>query len=96
MYRTGPVMSLIAMALLAGRRDISEIARFANTLSPRQRRDLGLPRKKGTLGFYQVPGYNVFYQVLTRMDPEPFAQLLSQWLQDHNGDLPEAGLLDGQ
>src|SRR5213075_2070882 len=32
-YRIGPVLTLIAMALLAGRREIAEIARFATTLS---------------------------------------------------------------
>src|SRR3989475_7640049 len=37
-YRIGPVLTLIAMALLAGRREIAEIARFATTLSPGQRR----------------------------------------------------------
>lgn len=28
-YRTGPVLTLLDMALLAGRRDVAEIARFA-------------------------------------------------------------------
>jgi hypothetical protein len=39
-YRIGPVLTLIAMALLAGRREIAEIARFATTLTPPQRRRL--------------------------------------------------------
>jgi len=95
-YRTGPVMTIIAMALLAGRREIAEIARFANTLSPSQRRRLGLPIKKGTRRFYKVPGYSVFYQVLTRMDPEEFAKLLSGWLTDRAGQLPQALALDGK
>lgn len=95
-YRTGPLLTLIAMALLAGRREIAEIARFAKTLSHPQRRRLGLPLKKGTKAFYQVPGYSVFYQVLTRMDPEAFAQLLSQWLLDRAGSLPQALALDGK
>ena len=95
-YRTGPVMALIAMALLAGRRDIAEIARFATTLTHAQRRQLGLPRKKGTRAFYKVPGYDVFYQVLTRMDPEPFAALLSDWLLRRAGTLPQALALDGK
>lgn len=95
-YRTGPVLTLIAMALLAGRREIAEIARFAKTLTPRQRRRLGLPRKKGTRAFYKVPGYDVFYQILTRMDPEAFAQLLTQWLTSHAGSLPQALALDGK
>jgi hypothetical protein len=95
-YRIGPVLTLIAMALLAGRRDIAEIARFATTLTHTQRRRLALPLRKGTRRFYEVPGYSVFYQVLTRMDPEAFATLLNGWLQSRAGTLPQALALDGK
>jgi hypothetical protein len=95
-YRIGPVLTLIAMALLAGRREVAELARFATTLKPAQRRQLGLPRKKGTRAFYAVPGYGVFYQVLTRMDAEAFARRLNGWLQSRNGTLPQALALDGK
>lgn len=95
-YRIGPVLTIIAMALLAGRREIAEIARFATSLSQPQRRRLGLPRKKGTRAFWQVPAYGVFYEVLSRMDPEAFAQLLNGWLQSQAGLLPQALALDGK
>ncbi len=95
-YRIGPVLTIIAMALLAGRREIAEIARFATTLSQPQRRRLGLPRKRGTQAFWEVPGYGVFYQVLTRMDPEAFALRLNGWLQSRAGTLPQALALDGK
>jgi hypothetical protein len=95
-YRIGPMLTLIALALLAGRREIAEIARFATTLSQPQRRRLNLPLKKDTKSFYQVPGYDVFYQVLTRMDSEAFATLLTDWLQQHHGQLPAALALDGK
>ena len=95
-YRTAPVLVIIALALLAGRREIAEIARFATTLTQAQRRRLGLPRKKGTRAFYQVPGYDVFYQVLTRMDPQAFAQRLSRWLLGRAGSLPSALAMDGK
>ena len=95
-FRIGPVLTIIAMALLAGRREIAEIARFANTLSQGQRRQLVLPLKKGTKAFYEVPGYSVFYQLLTRMDPEAFAKLLTDWLQQAAGTLPTALALDGK
>ena len=88
-FRIGPVLTLIAMALLAGRRDIAEIARFASTLTPTQRHQLGLPRKRGAKAFYQVPGCAVFYQVLTRLDP-------GGWLQTRAGALPQALALDGK
>jgi len=95
-YRTAPVLVIIALALLAGRREIAEIARFATTLTQPQRRRLGLPRKKGTRAFYRVPGYDVFYQVLTRMDPQSFATILSNWLLCRAGTLPTALAMDGK
>jgi hypothetical protein len=95
-YRIGPVLTLIALALLAGRREIAEIARFATTLTQPQRRRLNLPLKQGTQRFHQVPGYGVFYQVLTRMDPEAFATRLTDWLQQHQDHLPAALALDGK
>ena len=95
-YRIGPVLTLIGMALLAGRRDIAEIARFATTLTQPQRRQLGLPRKKGTRAFYKVPGYGVFYAVLTRLDAESFAALLTGWLRARAGTLPQALAMDGK
>ncbi len=90
------MLTLIALALLAGRREIAEIARFATTLTQRQRRNLWLPRKKGTQAFHEVPGYSVFYEVLRRMDPEAFATLLNGWPQSRAGTLPQALALDGK
>jgi hypothetical protein len=95
-FRIGPVLTLVAMALLAGRRDIAEIVRFATTLRPGQRRQLGLPRKSATRAFYKVPGYGVFYAVLTRLDAEAFAALLNQWLLARAGTLPQALAMDGK
>ena len=94
-FRIGPVLTLVAMALLAGRRDIAEIVRFATTLTQPQRRQLGLPCKQGTR-FHQVPAYGVFYSVLTRMDAEAFAALLSQWLLTRADTLPQALAMDGK
>ncbi|MBM3858562.1 MAG: ISAs1 family transposase [Verrucomicrobia bacterium] len=95
-FRIGPVLALVALALLAGKRQFSEIARFATRLTPRQRAALRLPRKKGTKAFYEVPSYSVFYEVLTRMDPEAFAELLSGWLSRQQGLLPGVLALDGK
>ena len=86
-FRIGPVFTLVALALLAGRRDIAEIARFATRLTPAQRRRLGLPRKRRT---------RAFYQVLSRMDPEAFATLLNQWLQTRAPTLPKALAMGGK
>ena len=95
-FRIGPVLTIVAMALLTGARDVSEIARFATRLSPRERAQLTLPIKKGTRRFYKVPTYSVFYQVLKRLEPEQFAASLSGWLQEHAGSLPSALAIDGK
>lgn len=95
-FRIGAVLTLVALALLAGRRDISTLARFATTLHPKQRRLLGLPLKSGTKAFYEVPTYSVFYAVLTRLDSAAFATLLHDWLQARAGTLPQALALDGK
>jgi hypothetical protein len=95
-FRAGPVLAIVAMALLAGRREIAEIARFATTLSQKQRHLLGLPRKTGTQAFYQVPTYAVFYALLTRLDAEAFAAHVHAWLQAQGGKLPQALALDGK
>lgn len=95
-FRIGPVLTIVAMALLGGARQITEIARFANRLTPKQRAELGMPVKKGTRRFYQVPTYSVFYIVLTRMDPEAFARILTQWLGGQDGALPGVLALDGK
>jgi hypothetical protein len=95
-FRMGPLLTLVSMALLCGARQVSEIARFATRLQPKQRRELGLPLKKGTKAFYEVPSYSVFYQVLTRIDPVPFAAVLSEWLSSRQDTLPGALALDGK
>jgi hypothetical protein len=95
-FRSGPVLAIVAMALLAGRREIAEIARFATTLSQRQRHLLGLPRKKTPEAFYRVPTYSVFYALLTQLDGEAFASHLAAWLQAHAEALPQALAMDAQ
>ncbi|MCC5022759.1 MAG: DUF4338 domain-containing protein [Candidatus Synoicihabitans palmerolidicus] len=66
----------LALALLAGRRDIASIARMANLLDQDQRFALALPREAGKK-VRLAPSYSVFYDVLTRLDPETFAQALT-------------------
>ena len=95
-FPIGSVLTLIAMALLSGAKQISEIARFAQRLRPNQRAQLRLPLKRGTRRFYQVPSYSVFYQLLTRINPEEFARMLSDWLTQEEGHLPGVLALDGK
>ena len=95
-FRVGAVLTIAAMALMAGRRDMAEIHRYASKLTQKQRKSLVLPLKKGTQAFHQVPGYSVFREVLTRVEPEGFAATLTRWLGQNAGTLPEGLALDGK
>lgn len=94
-FKIGPVLCVVALALLAGRRDIASIARMAHLLDQDQRFALRLPRDSGKK-VRLAPGYSVFYDVLTRLDPEAFAQVLNRWLCAHAGTLPGALALDAK
>jgi hypothetical protein len=94
-FRIGPVLCIVAMALLSGCRDVAEIHRFGQRLKPAQRRALGLPRGRGK-GYWRVPGYNVYYNLLRRLDLDRFAAVLTGWLQAQAGKLPACLALDGK
>jgi len=95
-FQIGSILTISAMALLAGRREIAEIARFGHLLTQSQRRKLCLPRTRGSPGFHPVPGYSVDYQMLIRLEAEVFAKVLSGWLSVHVDTVPEALALDGK
>lgn len=94
-FRIAPVLSIVAMALLSGCRDVAEIHRFGQRLKPTQRKALGLPRGQGK-GYWRVPGYNVYYHLLRRLDLDRFAIVLTAWLQAQAGKLPTCLALDGK
>ena len=94
-YLIGAVLSLVALGLLRGAVHVSTILRTAQKLSQSQRAQLRLPLKKGTR-FRQVPGYDVFREVLSRVDLDALAGVLTQWLQSHAGELPRTLAVDGK
>jgi hypothetical protein len=94
-FRMGALLSIVAMALLSGCRDLSAIQRFGQRLTQRQRALLGLPRKRGGR-FYKIPCYSVYYRLLATLDTDAFAQVLSRWLSEHSGSLPASLALDGK
>jgi hypothetical protein len=94
-FRIGSILSIIAMALLSGCRDISAIHRFGQRLTQRQRAVIGMPRKRGKR-FYKIPCYSVYYRLLAALDTDAFARVLSEWLAENSGSLPGALAMDGK
>lgn len=94
-YSIGAVLTLVALGLLRGATHLSEIVRTAQRLDQRQRAHLGLPCKKGTR-FRSVPTYDVFREVLRRVELAALARELTGWLQAHAGTLPRTLAVDGK
>lgn len=95
-FRLPPVLTIVAMALLCGSRDISQFYRFGWRLRQKQRALLGLPFKKGSRKIREIPCYSVYYQVLSRLNLDAFATVLNGWLKERAGELPGALAIDGK
>jgi len=94
-FTCSSLLTLVAMALLAGRKHLAEIQRFGQFLTHTQRVWLEWPTKKNSR-LRCAPSYSALYNLLGQIDPHAFAATLSQWLQMHHGTLPRALALDGK
>ena len=86
-YPIGAVLTLIALGLLRGAVHLSTLVRTAQKLTQAQRRQLRLPRKKGTR-FHSVPCSDAFRSVCHGIDRQRLAGSLTRWLQSQAGELP--------
>ncbi len=94
-YPLSAMLSLVVMAMLAGRRDVVSIVRFGKSLTPQQRKELGMPRKGEGL-FRKVPGYRALRNLLEKIDPDLLATHINTWLATQRDGLPPAMALDGK
>ena len=95
-FQIGSILTIVAMALFSGHRNLVQILRFANRLHNNQRAAIGLPRFSDDSSYRKIPSYKVFYNLLGKLDLDSFALCLSQWLSEHSGNLPTALALDGK
>lgn len=95
-FHIGSILTIAAMAIFSGHRNLVQIVRFAKRLRNDQRKELGLPLFKKGSSYRKVPSYKVFYNLLRKIDIEAFAHCLSEWLAQHAGNLPRALALDGK
>jgi len=95
-YHIGSVLSILAMAIFSGHRNLAQIQRFGERMSQAHRKAIGLRRYKGNSKFINAPSYKVYYNLLGQLDVDKFAKALSDWLGEHNGSLPAALAMDGK
>lgn len=94
-FKVSSMLTLVSLALLCGGTSFNHIMRIVRSISQGVRREIGLPVKRGTK-FYKVPSYNTLHDILKRLDANIVAQLLSQWQQQHQGQLPRSLAIDGK
>lgn len=94
-YHIGAMLSILAMAIFSGHRNLAQVERFAKRMHMNHRKALALPRRKGG-NYRDVPGYIAFYNLLKKLDTDAFAHVLTEWLQQYSGTLPKALALDGK
>ncbi len=92
----GAMLTLIALGLLTGGRDMLGIWKRAAKLDERQRAAIGLTvRHKGS-GRLKMPGYDALNDLMHKIDPKAYAIALNKWLQANTGILPRSLAFDGK
>lgn len=94
-YPLPAILTVLALALLMGKKDLAEMVRVGQRLSQTQRQRIGFRLKKGTY-YVPTPCYNVYREVLCALDLERFGQVLTEWLSAHRGHLPATLAMDGK
>jgi hypothetical protein len=94
-FPIGSLLSLVAMALLAGCTNLAQIQRYGQFLTHAQRVWLDWPANRNGRG-RKAPSYQALYNLLCKIDPHAYAEEVSKWMQTHLGTLPRALALDGK
>jgi len=90
------MLTLIALGLLMGARDVRDIWRKVACLNKNQREAIGLCVREKESGRLKMPGYDALNDLLAIVDPAALAGALTAWLQQNAGLLPRSLALDGK
>lgn len=90
------LLSLIALAVVAGCQGPHAIARFAESLTHPQRRPLRCRPRRGQRRQYDVPSERTFRRLLKRVDAEELKEVLTGWMAAQEGQLPDVVHVDGK
>jgi hypothetical protein len=80
-HQLAGVLTLIALAVIAGCKGPHAIAEFARSLNPAQRRCLCCRPRPDRPGHYEVPCERTFRRLLKAVDPEELKAVLVGWMQ---------------
>lgn len=95
-FHIGSLLTLLCMGVMSGHRDLASIVRLTKSLTQKQRIMLGLPKYKNDSNYRKTPSYSAFRNLLIKLNPDAFAEVLSGWLRANEGTLPRQLALDGK
>lgn len=91
------MLTLVALGLLMGGRHMRSIHNKITPLGPSHREAIGLRvREKDGSGRLKMPGYDALNDLMNKIDPDAYAEVLTRWLQQNQGSLPQSLALDGK
>jgi len=90
------LLTLVALGLLMGARDMKGIWKKVVGLTQKQREQIGLRAKEKGSTRLRMPGYDCLNDFMNQLDPHEFAQVLTEWLQANQGTLPASLAIDGK
>ena len=94
-YKQSQLLSILALGMLSGCRDLKAIVIMGQHLSQNQLSALGGRRRRKT-GCFEVPSYNAYYNLIGQMDADAFDLAITQWLNAREGILPRDLAIDGK
>ena len=97
-FNIGTLLTLVVFGVMSGHHTLAAIVRHAKTLTQSQRVALGLPRydRKSGGNYRKTPCYTAFYNLLKKLDPDLFSEVLCAWIRAHDGTLPRQLAIDGK
>jgi hypothetical protein len=90
------MLTLVALGLLMGGRDMLNIWRKVAKLNAHQREAIGLKVREKQSGRLRMPGYDALNDLMNAIEPHAYAAALTEWLQVNAGILPRSLALDGK
>jgi hypothetical protein len=95
-YQLAGLLTLIALAVVAGCKGPHAIAEFACSLTHAQRRQLRCRPRRGKPRQYDVPCERTFRRLLKTVDPEQLKAVLVDWMQSQDSAPLSAVHADGK
>jgi hypothetical protein len=95
-HKLAGILTVMALATIAGCKGPHAVAEFASSLNHGQRRLLRLRPRRGKPRQYDVPCERTFRRMLEEIDPEALKETLVRWMEGEDDRPVEVIHLDGK